>query len=62
MRFPRLNNKIISDMNTKKTDWGGQNYTSPSLEVIELNVEASICVVASNTPGYGDGDNDLGDI
>ena len=34
-------------MNTKKTDWGGQNYTSPSLEVIELNVEASICVVAS---------------
>lgn len=50
-------------MNTKKTDRGGQNYVSPSLEIIELNVENIICQDSLlNSPGYGGGDNDLGEI
>ena len=42
-------------MNTKKTDRGGQNYVSPSLEIIELNVEGSVCVFDSKnyTEGLG---------
>ncbi len=30
-------------MNTKRTDQRGRNYVSPSLDLIELNIENVIC-------------------
>lgn len=39
---------------------GGQNYVSPDLEVFDLQLEASVCVVAS--PGIGDATEDDWDI
>lgn len=43
-------------MNTKKTDWGGQSYVSPSLEVIEIVSEGVLC---GSTQQYGSGIDDL---
>lgn len=43
-------------MNTKTFNRGGQNYASPALEVLELDVENCICQDSGMDPkDWGDG-------
>lgn len=49
------------ETNLKKNTWGSVgNYETPSLEVIDLQIEGSVCVFDSQnfTEGIGRGDYD----
>ncbi len=43
---------------------GGQPYESPALEIIDIEIEGTVCVDSYNlgSAGYGGGDNDMGEI
>ena len=51
-------------MTTKTICRGGQNYVSPTLEVLDLKNEGVLCgsTLMYDNPGNGYGSNDLGDI
>lgn len=42
----------------------GQPYESPALEIIDIEIEGTVCIDSSNlgSAGYGGGDNDMGEI
>lgn len=63
---PTINKTItvMTKLSNSAPARGGQPYESPALEIIDIEIEGTVCVDSYNlgSAGYGGGDNDMGEI